>query len=110
MDLVTATVVTSPVEAEVVAGRLRLEGVEALVATDDAGGQEPQLSAIRGIRILVDRADLSAAREILELPEVEVPERSERADVIDQTWIWVGAAVVILAIVGWIMGVAGLPR
>jgi hypothetical protein len=57
-------VVTSQFEAELIAGLLRENGLDAAVSADDAGGQEPQLQ-LQGVRVLVARADEAAARQIL---------------------------------------------
>jgi hypothetical protein len=61
---VTLTVVGSRTEAELVVGLLRSYGLRAAVATDDAGGQEPQLQ-LQGVRVRVHPDDEAAAREIL---------------------------------------------
>jgi hypothetical protein len=51
-------------EAELIAGLLRSNGVDAAVSADDAGGQEPQLQ-LQGVRVLVASTDEAAARELL---------------------------------------------
>jgi hypothetical protein len=61
---ITVTVVTSQFEAELIVGLLRDNGLDAFASADDAGGQEPQLQ-LQGVRVLVARADESAARQIL---------------------------------------------
>ena len=53
---VSAAVVTSRIEAELIAGFLRDHDFRAVVAADDAGGQEPELQ-LQGVRVLVDAAD-----------------------------------------------------
>ena len=63
-SLVPVAVVTSRTEAELIAGRLRSNGVRAAVSADDAGGQDPQLQ-ILGVRVLVAPADEASARELL---------------------------------------------
>ncbi len=55
----------SEVEAEMARSVLECEGVPALVLSDDAGGMEPQLQWIRGVRLMVRESDVSRAREIL---------------------------------------------
>ena len=58
--------VSSRAEAELVAGFLRSNGLDAAVVTDDAGGQEPQLQLqSQGVRVLVRAADEASARELL---------------------------------------------
>jgi hypothetical protein len=61
---IPVAVVTSQFEAELIAGLLRENGLDAAVSADDAGGQEPQLQ-LQGVRVLVARADEAAARQIL---------------------------------------------
>ena len=61
---VAVAVVTSQFQAELIAGLLLDNGVDAAVSADDAGGQEPQLQ-LQGVRVLVSAADAEAARRIL---------------------------------------------
>ena len=61
---VPVAVVTSRIEAELIAGMLRGNGVRAAVATDDAGGQEPQLQ-MDGVRVLVAADDEDLARRLI---------------------------------------------
>ena len=61
---VAVAVVTSRTEAELIAGLLRSNGLEAAVSADDAGGQDPQLQ-IHGVRVLVAPADEAAARQVI---------------------------------------------
>jgi hypothetical protein len=61
---VTVAVVGSRTEAELIVGLLSSNGVSAFVATDDAGGQEPQLQ-LQGVRVLVAPADEAAARRLI---------------------------------------------
>jgi hypothetical protein len=61
---VAAAVVTSQFEAELIAGLLQSNGLDAVVSADDAGGQEPQLQ-LQGVRVLVSPANAVAARQIL---------------------------------------------
>jgi putative signal transducing protein len=61
---VVVAIVDSRIEAELIAGLLASHGVSAAVATDDAGGQEPQLQ-LQGVRVRVAAADEAAARELL---------------------------------------------
>jgi hypothetical protein len=64
MDAVSVAVVSSRVEAEVVAGLLRSYGLKVGVMADDAGAQEPQLQ-LQGVHVMVAPADEAAARQIL---------------------------------------------
>jgi hypothetical protein len=61
---VPVAVVGSRTEAELIVGLLSSYGLRAFAATDDAGGQEPQLQ-LQGVRVLVARADEASARELL---------------------------------------------
>jgi hypothetical protein len=61
---VVLAVVNSRVEAEMMAGMLRSNGLRALVSTDDAGGTEPALQA-QGVRVLVAADDAADARRLI---------------------------------------------
>jgi hypothetical protein len=73
---VTVAVATSQFEAELIAGLLHSNGLDAAVSADDAGGQEPQLQ-LQGVRVLVARSDEAAARQIL--AEAESNAETEQA-------------------------------
>ena len=62
--LVPVAVVTSRVEADLIVGLLRNNGLRAVVSADDAGGLEPQLQ-VYGVRVLVPAADEATARQVL---------------------------------------------
>ena len=53
------------IAAEMAAGLLESEGVEARVVTDDGGGMYPSLRLTLGVRLMVYREDEARAREIL---------------------------------------------
>ncbi len=61
---ISVAVVSSRAEADLILGLLRTYGVRAVVAADDAGGQEPQLQ-LGGVHVLVAAADEASARQIL---------------------------------------------
>jgi len=61
---VSVAVVSSRIEAELIVGLLRTHGVRAAVATDDAGGQEPQWQ-LNGVHVLVPAAEEDTARALL---------------------------------------------
>ncbi len=61
---VPVAVVASRIEAELIAGMLRSNGVRAAVSADDAGGQDPQLQ-VQGVRVLVAPSDEATARQLL---------------------------------------------
>jgi hypothetical protein len=62
---VAVAVVGSRIEAELIVGLLRAHGLTAALATDDAGGQEPQWQ-LTGVRVLVPASDEAEARELLD--------------------------------------------
>jgi|SRR5215469_9136112 len=61
---VPVALAASRIEAELIAGMLRSNGVFAVVSADDAGGLEPQLQ-IQGVRVLVAPSDETTARQLL---------------------------------------------
>jgi hypothetical protein len=61
---VPVAVVSSRVEAELIVGLLISHGFRAAIATDDAGGQEPQWQ-LSGVRVLVPASDEAEARQLL---------------------------------------------
>jgi hypothetical protein len=63
--------------AEMAAGFLAGEGIEALVMADDAGGAYPMLQFIRGVRLLVAPEDEARAREALNALEHPEPPEEE---------------------------------
>ncbi len=72
---VTVAVVGSRIEAELIVGLLRSNGLRAALSADDAGGQEPQLQ-LQGVRVLVAPADEASTRQILAVAE----DAARRAD------------------------------
>ena len=64
-DAVVLETFPNRIAAEMAAGVLASEGIEALVMADDAGGAYPMLQFIRGVRLLVAPEDRYRAREIL---------------------------------------------
>jgi Effector Associated Constant Component 1/Putative prokaryotic signal transducing protein len=64
-ELVEAARVGSTVEAQLIVGMLDGDGIHAIVSADDAGGLEPQLQVTDGVRVLVARPDLAAARALI---------------------------------------------
>ena len=61
---VTVAVVNSRAEAELIAGMLRNNGIEAYVSADDLGGVDLALQA-QGVRIIVSETDKQSAKELL---------------------------------------------
>ena len=64
-DAIVLETFPNRIAAEMAAGLLESEGVEAMVAADDAGGAYPSLQFFHGVRLLVYREDEARAREIL---------------------------------------------
>lgn len=61
---VPVAIASSRIEADLIVGMLRSNGVAAVVSADDAGGQEPQLQ-LQGVRVLVTPSDEADARQLL---------------------------------------------
>lgn len=69
MDFDNAVVVstyTNHETAEAAVSLLRSEGVEAIVQSDDTGGEMPNLELARGVRVLVQAENAEFARALLE--------------------------------------------
>ena len=64
-DAIVLETFFSRIEAEMAAGLLESEGVEAMVLADDAGGAYPSLQFVRGVRLMVAAEDAYRARMIL---------------------------------------------
>ena len=62
---VPVAVVPSRIEAELIVGMLRSNGVRAVVSADDAGGQYSPLQLGGGVRVLVPRSDEASARQLI---------------------------------------------
>jgi hypothetical protein len=75
---VPVVLASSRIEAELIVGMLRSNGVRAIVSADDAGGQEPPLQ-ISGVRVLVTPSDAPLARELLADAGDDTPAAGEDA-------------------------------
>ncbi|MFZ5449609.1 MAG: DUF2007 domain-containing protein [Thermodesulfobacteriota bacterium] len=64
-DAVVLETFPNRIEAEMAAGLLESEGIEAVIMADDAGGAYPMLQFIRGVKLLVTAEDEARAKEIL---------------------------------------------
>jgi hypothetical protein len=64
-DAIILETFSNRIEAEMAAGLLEAEGIEAVVRADDAGGTYPMLQFIRGVRLMVAQEDEARARELL---------------------------------------------
>ncbi len=68
MDFENAVVVSTfpnHETAEAAVSLLQSEGVEAVISSDDAGGEIPSLELARGVRVLVQRENEEFARGLL---------------------------------------------
>lgn len=61
---VPVALVSSRVEAELIVGMLRNNGLRAVVSADDAGGAQPPLQT-QGVRVLVTPSGEAPARRLL---------------------------------------------
>jgi hypothetical protein len=52
-------------DAQIVAGFLESQGIEAMISEDDAGDQLPSFELVRGVKVLVAAEDADRARELL---------------------------------------------
>ena len=55
--------------AEAIVSLLASEGIEAVVSSDDAGGELPNLDVATSIKVLVDSSNEEFARELLSAGE-----------------------------------------
>ena len=63
-EQVCVAVVTSRTEADLIVGMLRSGGLRAVMSARSAGERQPDLR-LRGVQVLIARADEAAARECL---------------------------------------------
>jgi hypothetical protein len=63
--------------ASLAASLLEVEGIEAFILADDAGGLYPMLQFLRGVKLLVAPEDEERAKEILAAEVMEHPELPE---------------------------------
>jgi cell division protein FtsN len=97
-DLMTVGMFPSRAEAHVSRARLAAEGLEAIVAADDAGGYEPQLGLTNGVRLMVRAQYAALALSILEPTEPASPRPAP---------LWMTVLSALLA--GILIGVVGMP-
>jgi hypothetical protein len=71
-DAIVLETFPNRIAADMAAGLLESEGVEAMVLADDASGTFPPLQFIRGVRLMVYKEDEARAREILRDMEAAV--------------------------------------
>lgn len=97
-QFVTVGVFASRPEAQVSRARLAAEGLEAIVAADDAGGYEPPLGLTNGVRLLVRARYAAFAIGVLDPPEAGTSRRPP---------VWVASVAALLS--GLILALVGLP-
>jgi hypothetical protein len=68
-----ATYINRP-NAESAKNFLQVNGIDAILIADDAGGLRPELTMAQGIRLWVDEKDDAAARDLLQQAETPDPE------------------------------------
>lgn len=74
MSAVSVAIVSSRTEAELIAGMLRSNGIQAAVSADDAGGWDPQLQTASGVQVLVEAEHAARARQLIgDEPEKSKP-------------------------------------
>jgi hypothetical protein len=61
---VPVAVAASRIEAELIVGMLRSNGLRAVISADDAGGVEPPLQ-VQGVRVLVAASEAAQAHRLL---------------------------------------------
>jgi hypothetical protein len=64
----------SRIDADNVAAYLRSKGLDALVTSDDVGGEIPALDQTRYVQVLVPESEAEKARELIEKAEAD-PDR-----------------------------------
>lgn len=64
LEGVTVAVVGSQIEADIIVGLLRSNGLRAVAIADDAGGQDPALQ-LEGVRVEVNPEDAEDANALL---------------------------------------------
>lgn len=62
---VIAKVCDSRMQADLLKAYLEMEGIEAIIQADDAGGMIPTLASLNGVKLLVPEDDLKRAQEII---------------------------------------------
>ena len=69
-DLVVLRVFNNELEARMAQQRLQDAGVPTFIFKDDGGGMEPQLQLTNGVRLVLNRADVERAEDILQALEI----------------------------------------
>ncbi|HKW88654.1 MAG TPA: DUF2007 domain-containing protein [Candidatus Acidoferrales bacterium] len=64
-ELVIARAYSYRHEAEIGKSMLEANGIDAMIYSDDSGGEYPSLSSSNGVRVIVRRSDVETARKLL---------------------------------------------
>ncbi len=64
--LVPVRTYTGRLEAEIARGVLEAHGIKAMLSADDAGGWRPELTLVRGVRLLVKQENAEEAIGVLD--------------------------------------------
>jgi len=71
-NFITLRTYLNRAEAELDHGVLEANQIEAFISSDDAGGSRPELSFLRGVKLLVHQKDAQRAENLFkELPTVQ---------------------------------------
>ena len=65
-EMVAIKIFSNETDATMAQQVLQESGIRAFVSKDDAGGMEPHLQRTSGVRLLVNRADIERAHEVLQ--------------------------------------------
>jgi len=80
-NFVTLRTYLSRPDADFAYSVLEANGIEAFIASDDAGGSRPELAFLRGVKLLVHQKDLQKAEELFEeLPNAPQSEEEKLAE------------------------------
>jgi len=63
--LVAVGTYSNKIDADLAQGALEAADIDAMITSDDAGGQQPGLLMGKGVRVLVRAEDAERAKEIL---------------------------------------------
>ena len=65
-ELAVLRVFDNELEAQMAQQRLQDAGVATFIFKDDSGGMEPQLQLTNGVRLVLNKADVERAEDILQ--------------------------------------------
>ena len=65
-EVICVKIFNSRLEAEIVRGNLKANGIESMVSADDGGGIRPELAFALGVRLMIKKEDEARALKILE--------------------------------------------